>query len=125
MLIGENLIHLEALYLRDNYMLTNQSIHVISKNCTRLKQLTLWGCIKVTQFVLDPHNQTLGTQGCEHLILLNLWGVHGLTDSISSSIKNLLSLRTLIVSECHKLSDAFVVRDSMGCKFSLSWCIIC
>jgi hypothetical protein len=145
-LIGNHLTRLEALYLRDNYMLTNQSIDVISRNCTKLKQLTLWGCIKLSHFLgessalatesreFKSHLSTQGlgsitriseassiydTRSCEHLVLLNLWGVHGLTDGIASTIKTLVSLRTLIVSECHKLSDAFVVCEMNQYKYFL------
>jgi hypothetical protein len=43
------------------------------------------------------------------IILLNLWGCHGLENSSASLMSSLPHLRSLCVSECHKLSDAFVV----------------
>ena len=42
--IGNNLVKLRALYMRDNFRLTNRSIDVITERCTRLEQLTIWGC---------------------------------------------------------------------------------
>lgn len=106
--IGENLTMLRAFYGRDNYLLTNQSIDVITAKCTHLEQLTLWGTTRLQNLCFDRPDAT-GTFTCGELVMLNLWGCLGLTDSCSSSLIGMSNLRSLIVSECHRLTDAFVV----------------
>lgn len=85
--------------MRDNFTLTNRSIDVITTNCTRLTQLTLWGCIKMKTLKFNA----------EDLVLLNLWGCHGLTDSVAESMGCLCNLKSLILSECHRLTDTFIL----------------
>ena len=43
------------------------------------------------------------------LILLNLWGCYNLADAASTQMSNLTQLRSLCVSECHRLTDRFVL----------------
>ena len=111
-----NLIKLEALYMKDNFCLTNRSIDVITDKCKKLTQLTLWGCNKLsyitkqTTIHITPGQQISNKHDrCEKIILLNLWGCTGLHDDCAHSIIHLHNLRTLIVSECLRLSDTFVV----------------
>jgi hypothetical protein len=150
--LGKNLHNLEALYMRDNYLLTNQTVIELSTRCRCLQQLTLWGCIRITNIIME-RGQHVGTKldaftprpepalSCsisQTLVLLNLWGCHGLRDDsfllrgkseagrhetthdvrnncgtpptrLASPFKN---LRILIVSECHQLTDKFVVSRS-------------
>jgi hypothetical protein len=107
--IGEHLTNLRAVYMRDNYLLTNRSIDVITEKCTRLEQLTLWGCTRLQHLSFDqPDKSSVFTSGS--LVLLNLWGCHSLKDDAAIALAGMSStLRTLIVSECHRLTDAFVV----------------
>ncbi|KAL7443793.1 hypothetical protein ACHAXH_007366 [Discostella pseudostelligera] len=42
------------------------------------------------------------------LVLLNLWGCHNLTDATAQHLTGLPFLRSLCVSECHRLTDQFV-----------------
>jgi hypothetical protein len=107
--IGEHLTNLRAIYMRDNYLLTNRSIDVITEKCTRLEQLTLWGCTRLQHLSFDqPDKSSAFTSG--NLVLLNLWGCHSLKDNAAIALAGMSStLRTLIVSECHRLTDAFVV----------------
>ncbi len=42
------------------------------------------------------------------LILLNLWGCHNLTDAAAQHLTSLPHLRSLCVSECHRLTDRFI-----------------
>lgn len=105
--IGENLTQLRALYMRDNYLLTNKSIDNITEKCTRLAQLTLWGSIRLKSLSFEPLNPVAG-----NLVLLNLWGCHNLLDEAADALTSMESLRTLIVSECHRLTDAFLVRGT-------------
>lgn len=107
--IGEHLTNLLAVYMRDNYLLTNRSIDVITEKCTRLEQLTLWGCTRLQHLSFDqPDKFSAFTSG--NLVLLNLWGCHSLKDDAAIALAGMSStLRTLIVSECHRLTDAFVV----------------
>ena len=51
--IGRNLHKLEALYMRDNFLLTNASVNVIMSLCSKLTQLTLWGCTRITTVQSD------------------------------------------------------------------------
>jgi hypothetical protein len=106
--IGRNLTNLRALYLRDNFKLTSQSVNVITTSCTKLEELTLWGCIRMQHLGFNPHLDGVDTRS--NLRILNLWGCHGLNDNAAAALENMNSLRTLIAAECHKLTDAFVVR---------------
>jgi hypothetical protein len=112
MAIGEHLTNLRAVYMRDNYLLTNRSIDVITEKCTRLEQLTLWGCTRLQHLSFDqPDKFSAFTSG--NLVLLNLWGCHSLKDDAAIALAGMSStLRTLIVSECHRLTDAFVVSEA-------------
>jgi len=106
--VGENLTLLTALYMRDNYLLTNQSIDVITENCTSLEQLTLWGCTRLQHLSFDqPDKSGLFISG--KVVMLNLWGCHSLRDDSADALAGMNHLRSLIVSECHRLTDAFVV----------------
>lgn len=128
--IGTHLINLRALYMRDNFRLTNQSIDIITANCTKLSQLTLWGCIKLKHLYFDGSNgETLTTtsaprgvveypnhQGIDphkvssgKLVSLSLWGCLKLGDDIASALGNMKNLRSLVVSECHRLTDQFAI----------------
>lgn len=125
--IGHNLINLRALYMRDNYLLTNQSIDLITQNCRHLEQLTLWGCIELDHLSFDLKDSTGDDLTNQHpilsfesipvnvsmiptnLISLNLWGCHRLSDETAKQFKNMKQLQTLILSECHQISDHFVV----------------
>lgn len=93
---------LRAIYMRDNYQLTNASITPMTRNCHKLEQLTLWGCIKLHELQFAPSIR-------ETLVLLNLWGCHGLSDNAATTLEGMVCLRTLIVNECHRLTDAFFV----------------
>jgi hypothetical protein len=111
--IGEHLTNLRAVYMRDNYLLTNRSIDVITEKCTRLEQLTLWGCTRLQHLSFDqPDKSSVFTSG--NLVMLNLWGCHSLKDDAAIALAGMSStLRTLIVSECHRLTDAFVVSGAL------------
>lgn len=103
--IGENLKQLTALYARDNYLLTNKSIDVITEKCTNLTQLTLWGCTRLRHLTFERDSQQIA---CGKLVLLNLWGCHSLLDDAAISLGLMKNLRSLIVSECHRLTDEFI-----------------
>jgi hypothetical protein len=105
--IGENLTQLRALYMRDNFLLTNKSIDIITEKCSRLAQLTLWGCIRLKSLSFERLNQVAD---CGNLVLLNLWGCHSLLDDAADALAPMSNLRSLIVSECHRLTDSFLVR---------------
>lgn len=111
--IGSNLINLRAVFMRDNYHVTNKGIDVITQKCTSLEQLTLWGCTRINHLLLGNapqlHDQPFSTRG--NLVLLNLWGCHSLNDDAANALCGMRNLRTLIVSECHLLTDNFAVRD--------------
>ena len=130
MAIGRHLIKLEVLHAKDNYKLTNQSVDVITKNCRMLIQITLWGSILLkhvdfdkTEGTTDPllfHNTENAsmprpsTLSDFHttpakLILLNLWGCHNLDDTAAKRLTSLPHLRSLCVSECHRLTDQFIL----------------
>mmetsp|Transcript_44975 Transcript_44975/g.137367 ORF Transcript_44975/g.137367 Transcript_44975/m.137367 type:complete len:555 (+) Transcript_44975:482-2146(+) len=117
--IGENLSKLRALYMRDNFQLTNKSIDVITERCTKLSQLTLWGCTRMKHIKIGVSADVLGSArskqgGCKNLVLLNLWGCHSLADDVAASMTTLKTMRTLVVSECHRLTDSFVVNLSQA-----------
>jgi hypothetical protein len=116
--IGEHSTNLRAVYMGDNYLLTNQSIDVITEKCTRLEQLTLWGCIRLQHLSFDqPDKSSLFTSG--NLVLLNMWGCHSLKVNAAIALAGMSStLRTLIVIECHRLTDAFVVSEWGSCGIS-------
>lgn len=103
--IGQNLSELETFHARDNYKMTNNSVDVIFQNCDKLVQATFWGCIKVTRVGPGINSDELAS----NLVLLNLWGCIGLTDDCVARLGNLTNLRSLCVSECHKLTDSFVL----------------
>jgi hypothetical protein len=116
----QQLALLKALYLRDNFLLTNCSIDVITEKCTRLAQLTLWGCTRLRHlsFGGDGPNNFLSAsaEAGAKLVFLNLWGCHGLQDDAADSLEGMHSLHSLIVSECHRLTDQFVVRDEFDIR---------
>jgi len=136
--IGRHLTKLEVFNGRDNHKLTNQSVDLITRNCS-LIQGTFWGCIRLTHVCFhdgqpaekDATNSSLQSADNSSamprpamprpssftdshapptkLILLNLWGCHNLTDAAASRMTNLPHLRSLCVSECHRLTDRFVL----------------
>ena len=109
--IGENLTRLEALYCRDNYQLTNDSIDCITAKCKELSLLTLWGCVRLRNLAIRNYAVPAGVNMASepsNIVLLNLWGCHGLLDETADSIGKIPTLRSLIVAECHKLTDKFV-----------------
>ncbi|KAL7530517.1 hypothetical protein ACHAXR_007401 [Thalassiosira sp. AJA248-18] len=114
---------LEVLHGKDNYKLTNRSVDAITKNCRKLVQVTFWGCIKLTRLCFDENERgtdnfspmprptsitDLTAPSPTKLILLNLWGCHNLTDDCATRMASLPHLRSLCVSECHRLTDQFV-----------------
>ena len=119
-----HLAKLEVLHMKNNYKLTNESVDAITRNCRNLFQLTLWGCIRLTHVCFDngqpsqagpvasslqrPENFSPNTTPTK-LILLNLWGCHNLTDAAAARLTTLPHLHSLCVSECHRLTDAFVL----------------
>ena len=105
--IGTNLRQLKALFLRDNFRLTNRSVDMITKNLMDLEQITLWGCIGLER--IEAVRDISGSNN-EKLAVLNLWGCHNLGDDTAAVFFGMTGLRSLVVSECHKLSDQFVVR---------------
>jgi len=109
--IGENLTRLEALYCRDNYQLTNDSIDCITARCKELSLLTLWGCVRLRNLAIRHYAAPAGlivASEPSNIVFLNLWGCHGLLDETADSIGEIPKLRSLIVAECHKLTDKFV-----------------
>ncbi|KAL7473288.1 hypothetical protein ACHAXS_013740 [Conticribra weissflogii] len=125
--IGTYLNKLEVLHGRDNYRWTNDGVDIITRNCRKLVQLTLWGCIRLTHVDFhhvgkNGHDPTIreSSMADQHiipvqtslpppkLVLLNLWGCHNLTDEAALLMTSLPQLRSLCVSECHKLTDRFV-----------------
>ena len=119
-LIGE-LTKLRALYMRDNFRLTNKSIDAITANCTKLNQLVLWGCVKLKHLTFEDttaaagvpnHKITSFTSG--RLVSLSLWGCYSLRDDVAISLGVMTQLRSLIVSECHRLTDNFAVSKELS-----------
>ena len=102
----QNLTRLRALFTRDNYQLTNQSIDVITEKCRRLQQLTLWGCTRLKHLLFHDVPTTLNSG---KLVFLNLWGCYNLNDDVAQALGCMKHLKSLIVSECHRLTDRFVV----------------
>lgn len=141
MAIGQHLYKLRALYMRDNYKITNSSIDLITTrtaargapscggggggSVAMLETLTLWGCMRLKHLnfgtaapTLPPATlSTIGgggggntiTSSGAKLVTLNLWGCHSLTDDWASALSGMHNLKSLVVSECHRLTDAFVV----------------
>jgi hypothetical protein len=103
----QKLVRLRALFTRDNYHLTNKSIDVITEKCTRLAQLTLWGSTRLNHLSFDTTRDNVFSSG--KLAFLNLWGCFNLRDEAAHALGNMKNLRSLIVSECHRLTDQFVV----------------
>ena len=107
--IGRQLVQLQALFLRDNYQLTSLSTSLIASNCTQLEQLTLWGCTRLHQ-LQSFHSSVMSSSSYPpNLTMLNLWGCHRLKDDLSLVLASLTNLRSLTVSECHLLTDQFMV----------------
>jgi hypothetical protein len=102
----QQLTKLRALFMRDNYQLTNRSIDKILEKCTRLAELTLWGCIRLKHLSFAHGGSVFRSS---KLVTLNLWGCHSLTDDAAQSLECMTNLKSLIVSECHRLTDQFVV----------------
>jgi hypothetical protein len=103
----QQLQRLRALFTRDNYHLTNRSIDAITASCTRLAQLTLWGCTRMKHLRFDAADKSAFSSG--KLVFLNLWGCYNLKDEAAESLGNMKNLSSLVVSECHRLTDRFVV----------------
>jgi hypothetical protein len=122
--IGQYLTKLEVFHGKDNYKLTNRSVDLITRNCRNLVQITLWGSIRLThisfhdeEFADDDSGPTVSATLLPasdirpqpmKLILLNLWGCHNLTDAAAQHLTSLPHLRSLCVSECHRLTDRFI-----------------
>jgi hypothetical protein len=126
--IGRHLSKLEVFHARDNYKWTNKSVDLITTNCKKLVQATFWGCIRLNHISFGGANSTIDNPSprdiienpspidtlpfarqSNTLVLLNLWGCIGLQNSTSALLSSLTNLRSLCVSECHKLTDDFVV----------------
>eukprot|EP00539_Tryblionella_compressa_P013365 CAMPEP_0178822280 /NCGR_PEP_ID=MMETSP0746-20121128/4511_1 /TAXON_ID=913974 /ORGANISM="Nitzschia punctata, Strain CCMP561" /LENGTH=696 /DNA_ID=CAMNT_0020483781 /DNA_START=106 /DNA_END=2197 /DNA_ORIENTATION=- len=99
----QNLKGLRALFLRDNYQLTNGSLDEITQKCNKLTQLSLWGMIRLQHLKIGTPAFNSG-----RLFILNLWGCHSLRDDAAHALGNMSNLNSLIVSECHRLTDAFI-----------------
>ncbi|KAL3916183.1 MAG: hypothetical protein SGILL_005294 [Bacillariaceae sp.] len=97
----QRLKKLRALFLRDNFQLTNKSLDTITKQCIKLRQLTLWGIIRMEHLEFTELN-------AGRLLILNLWGCHSLGDDTARALES-MQLKSLILSECHKLSDDFIL----------------
>lgn len=130
--IGKHLTKLEVLHCKDNYKLTNDSVDIITKNCKNLVQITLWGNIHLKHIDLGTAEEGEKDNGTSHttdsaslprppsssdflqtpskLIILNLWGCHNIEDSAAKSFTStcLPHLRSLCLSECHRLTDEFL-----------------
>jgi len=108
----QRLIFLRALFLRDNWQLTNETIDAIATACSKLEQLTLWGCVQLRHLTFDSWNsngkRNARTNTSNHLVILNLWGCYDLHDDAADVLSNIPNLNCLIVSECHRLTDRFV-----------------
>jgi hypothetical protein len=108
----QRLIFLRALFLRDNWQLTNESVDAITTTCSKLEQLTLWGCVRLRHLKFDScnHSGTINAQATtsNRLVILNLWGCHDLVDDAAFVLSNIPNMSCLIVCECHRLSDRFV-----------------
>jgi hypothetical protein len=103
----QKLIRLRALFTRHNYQLINKNIDVITEKCTRLAQLVLWGSTRLNHLSFDTTRDNVFSSG--KLVVLNLWGCFNLRDEAAHALGNMKNLRSLIVSECHRLTDQFVV----------------
>jgi hypothetical protein len=97
----QHLSMLRALFLRDNYQLTNTSLDAITQNCVKLRQLTIWGLIGIQSLRFSSINSY-------KLTFLNLWGCHNLGDGLSQALES-MSLSSLILTECHQLTDDFII----------------
>ena len=104
----KQLIFLRALFLRDNWQLTNESIDAITKSCSKLEQLTLWGCHRLKNLEFENCSNIPNANTSKRLVILNLWGCHGLEDNVAHTLSNIPNVSCLMVSECHRLSDRFV-----------------
>jgi hypothetical protein len=96
----QKLPKLRALFLRDNYLLSNESINAITTSCTEIRQLTLWGSIRLNNLSFSSPSK---------IIFLNLWGCHSLRDGCAKALGELTQLKSLVVSECHRFTDKFLV----------------
>jgi hypothetical protein len=112
----QQLTRLRALFLRDNWRLTNESLDAITTTCVKLEQLTLWGCVRLRHLKFDSGNDINTTNTSDRLVILNLWGIHDLQDDAAHALSNLPNLNSLIVSECHRLTDCFVQTFAEGMK---------
>jgi hypothetical protein len=112
----QQLTRLRALFLRDNWRLTNESLDAITTTCVKLEQLTLWGCVRLRHLKFDSGNDINTTNTSDRLVILNLWGIHDLQDDAAHALSNLPNLNSLIVSECHRLTDRFVQTFAVGMK---------
>jgi hypothetical protein len=101
----QRLVFLRALFLRDNWLLTNESIDAITTTCSKLEQLTLWGCVRLRHLKFDSCNHN---GKVNRLVILNLWGCHDLEDDAAHVLSSIPNVSCLIVSECHRLTDRFV-----------------
>ena len=110
--IGTHLGRLEDLYMRDNHLLTARGVDAIAAGCGRLAQLTLWGLPRLDRLAFPGGGGGAAGGGfCSsacRIVLLNLWGCHGLTDGAAAAVGRMPELRSLIASECHRLTDRFV-----------------
>ena len=104
----QRLIFLRALFLRDNWQLTNESIDAITTSCSKLEQLTLWGCVRLRDLKFRNDNAVGRTASSNRLVTLNLWGCHDLEDDSAQVLSEIPNLNCLIVSECHRLTDKFI-----------------
>ncbi|KAG7373965.1 hypothetical protein IV203_013060 [Nitzschia inconspicua] len=100
----QHLTMLRALFLRDNYQLTNTSLDAITQHCVKLRQLTLWGLIGIRRLQFTDVNSG-------KITMLNLWGCHNLGNDLALAL-NSMSLSSLILSECHQLTDDFILAIS-------------
>ncbi len=74
-------------------------------------------------FADQPDKSSAFTSG--NLVLLNLWGCHSLKDDAPIALTGMSStLRTLIFSECHRLTDSFEVIKWSPC-YDISSVLIC
>eukprot|EP00980_Cylindrotheca_fusiformis_P027880 scaffold22562_cov153-Cylindrotheca_fusiformis.AAC.2 len=106
----QNLSQLQALFMRDNYQLTDKSIDAIAAKCTKLSQLTLWGCIKMRSLEFRLFHGSSDklenlSSSVPHLNHLHMRYCKRLTDDAVNAVANsLCHLHSLDLSFCTRLT---------------------
>lgn len=114
--IGQHLRGLRALYMKENFKVSSEGVNAVTQGCPMLEELTIWGLNRFDSLSSfgTTHDNNHDFMINKRLVLLNLSECFGLGDELADTLSKMVSLRSLVVNGCFRLSDSFVLQISVA-----------